>query len=293
MARLQRSAGNSAVLALLALNRAGGRATTTRLQRAETGAETSGGGESSGGWLEKLNPFAPTEGEKNDTGASPGVVWRWLSWAGIGLADLVAGCIEWFGLEDYDISADLMRHYMSGRGAEYELEVPQEWIDKIAQVHRKPGTFKDVSSYAWGIPDMKNSLGHFDLTVTPVAGGSMLYEIHDKYWFPYKPNDKKQTGRHGFEVDFFGALPVEAQKTINDSLAALGTWHNPGGFDEKFEVVKLSGKWTFLIPQQWLADSGVNFDVHAVFVAQPGGAGGGGTAGEGEDEGGGWFGGWF
>jgi hypothetical protein len=110
------------------------------------------------------------------------------------MADLVAGCVEWFGLEDYDISADLLRHYMSGRGAEYQLDMPQDWAEKIASKYKKKGTRRDVSSYEWGIPDMKNSLGYFDLTIDDIAGGGKLYTVTDKYYFPYKPKDKWEQG---------------------------------------------------------------------------------------------------
>jgi hypothetical protein len=219
-----------------------------------------------GDWL-----FPPTEGEKNDTGASPGAIERWLAWAGVGMADLIAGAVSWLGLEDYDISADLLRHYMSGRGEEYQLDMPQEWAEKIASKYKKVGTWKDVSSYTWEIPDMKNSLGHFDLTTKEIAGGGKLYLVTDKYHFPYKPKDKWEQGRHGFEVAFFAMLPKEAQAKINEALAQLGTWQNPGGFTEKFEVKKIGGNWTFMIPQQFLADHGVDYSIKSSFLVLPDG----------------------
>ncbi|WP_185938299.1 eCIS core domain-containing protein [Geodermatophilus aquaeductus] len=212
--------------------------------------------------------FGETEGERGDTGASPGAVWRWLSWAGIGLADLVNGAVAWFGYEDlnYDVSADLLRHYMSGRGAPYALDMPREWAMKIASAYKRPGRYKEVKrAYAWGIPDMRNSLGTFDLEITGDGSGGKVYTVTDRYSFPYMENDKWQRGRHGFQVSFFGSLPALAQRSTNAALAALGTWQNPGGFSEKFEVKKLTGDWTLLIPQQFLADSGVDFAVHSTF----------------------------
>jgi len=38
---------------------------------------------------------------------------------------------------------------------------------------------------------------------------------------------------------------------------------------EKFEIVRMGGKWTFILPQQWLVDSGVDFNVHSSFEATP------------------------
>lgn len=211
------------------------------------------------------------EKQQEDTGATPGTIWGWLSWAGIGLADLIAGILGWFGIEDYDISADFLRHYMSGGGADYELAMPPAWAETIAAKKPRTGTFKDVSAYNWGNRDMKNSLGHFSLEVEEIAGGGKLYTVTDRYWFPFKPNDKDELGRHGFEVDFFGALPQPARDTINAALKALGTWQNPGGFQEHFEVKIIDKKWTFMIPQQFLADCGTDFNVHSSFLVTPDG----------------------
>jgi hypothetical protein len=267
--RLQRLAGNAAVQRMLASGADQAVGPARVLQREEATDQPGaapGLGAQAYDWL-----FGETEGERKDTGESPGTVERWLAWAGIGMADLVAGCVEWFGLEDYDISADLLRHYMSGRGAEYQLDMPQDWAEKIASKYKKKGTRRDVSSYDWGIPDMKNSLGHFDLTIDDIAGGGKLYTVTDKYYFPYKPKDKWEQGRHGFEVDFFGLLPAAVQQQTNAALAALGTWKNPGGFSEKFEVKKIDNKWTFMIPQQFLADHGVDFDLRSSFTVAPDG----------------------
>ena len=236
------------------------------------GTEETGGG--LGEWL-----FGPTEGEKNDTGESPGTAWRWLSWAGIGMAELVAELVEFFGFEGFDHSSAFLKHYMSGRGADYELVMPETWKQTIASKYKKKGSFRDVSAYKWGIPDMKNSLGHFDLTVEEIAGGGKLYTVSDKYHFPAEVKGKAV--HHGFEVDFFGLLPAEAQKGINETLALLGTWKHPSGGTERFEVVRMGGKWTFVVPQQWLVDSGVDFPVHSTFVVLPDGSTGG------DDEG--WF----
>ncbi len=260
---LQRHAGNAAVQRVLA------RAETTEAPPAQ-----SAGG--LGDWL-----FAPTEGEKHDTGASPGTVWQWLTWAGIGMADLLAEVVEACGFEDYEISADFLRHYMSGRGADFELQVPVDWQQKIAKERKRTGKHRDVSAYGWNIPDMKNSLGHFDLEIEPIAGGGKLYTITDRYQFPAFVDGKAV--HHGFELDFFGKLPAEVRQTTNDALALLGEWKHPDGTLEKFEIKMLGGKWTFILPQQWLVDSGVDFNVHGTFLVLADGSPAG--AAEGDDEG--------
>ena len=187
------------------------------------------------------------------------------------MAQVVAQMVEVLGFEGYGFSSAFLKHYMSGRGADYEFEMPATWQETIASKYKKKGSFKDVNAYNWGIPDMKNSLGHFDLKVEEIAGGGKLYTVTDKYHFPATVGKGKAVF-HGFEVDFFGMLPVQAQKTINDGLAELGTWKHPSGKLEKFEIVPLGGKWTFVIPQQWLIDSGVDFHVHSSFIVDPGGA---------------------
>ena len=253
--------------ALLALQRtAGNRAVLRALARSETTAAPAQS--TVGGWGEGV--FGPTEGEKRDTGASPGTVWRWLSWAGIGTADLLAEVVEAFGFEDYEISADFLRHYMSQRGADFELVVPGDWQHKIAEKKKRAGTYHDVSAYDWGIPDMKNSLGHFDLEIEEIAGGGKLYTVTDRYHFPAFVDGKAV--HHGFEVDFFGDLPAEVRQTTNDALAQLGQWKHPDGTLERFEIKQLGGKWTFVVPQPWLVDSGVDFNVRGSFVVQADGS---------------------
>ena len=260
---LQRHAGNVAVQRLLA-----------RSETTEAPPQQGAGG--LGDWL-----FPPTDGEKHDTGASPGAVWRWLTWAGIGMADLLAEVVQACGFEDYEISADFLRHYMSGRGADFELEVPAEWQQKIAKQQTRPGRHRDVSAYGWGIPDMKNSLGHFDLEIETIAGGGKLYTITDRYQFPAFVDGKPV--HHGFEVDFFGRLPAQVRQTTNDALALLGAWKHPDGTLERFEIKMLGGKWTFILPQQWLVDSGVDFNVHGTFLVLPHGSSAGAAVGEDDD----------
>ena len=66
-------------------------------------------------------------------------------------------------------------------------------------------------------------------------------------------------------------LPKGAQVKVNEALAMLGTWQNPGGFTEKFEVKKIGGNWTFMIPQQFLADHGVDYSIRSSFLVLPDG----------------------
>lgn len=208
-----------------------------------------------------------TAAPPQDTGATPGTAWRWLTWAGISAADLAAEVVEACGFEGYDESAAFLKRYMSGAGADYELVVPEDWQAKIAQERQKPGTYRDVSAYKWDIPDMKNSLGHFGLEIEPIAGGGKLYTVTDRYYFPAFVDGKAV--HHGFEVDFFGLLPAGVRQSTNDALALLGEWKHPDGKPERFEIKQMGGKWTFILPQQWLADSGQDFNVRGSFVVPP------------------------
>ena len=56
----------------------------------------------------------------------------------------------------------------------------------------------------------------------------------------------------------------------------------PGRLRRTIEVKIIDGSWTFLIPQQFLADSGVDYSIHSSFIVSADG-----TVGAGGDEG--WF----
>ncbi len=214
------------------------------------------------GSLEDTAGLAQTPGEQSDMGASPGMIERLLGWAGIGTADFFNGLFAYLGIPDYDLAADFLRHYVSGRGVDFSFDVPREWQIAIAHNYRKPGKYKDVSTYSWGMGDLKNALGHFNLEITQDVSGDKVYTITDHYTFPFKAKDKKQMMRHGFEVP---ATPKSAAM-LNQYVLPSTPYQNPGGFSERWEIKQINKKWILFIPQQFLADHGVDFDVRAQFT---------------------------
>lgn len=164
-------------------------------------------------------------------------------------------------------SAEVLKHYVEGSGEPYELkDIPPEWQDWIVkQTGGRPGVHKELSPYNAGIMDLRNSLGHFDVRVTRNADGSKTYEIADEYVFGYKENDTKQEGRHGFPVS-------ESQRAmVLDVGLPTGTWKNPGGFEEGFEIKQVGKEYILYVPQQVLAENGKPFDVKGGFTRPPAG----------------------
>jgi len=159
----------------------------------------------------------------------------------------------------------LLRHYVEGSGEPYDLSqvgpIPtesQEWIvkatgAKIGRHHLDPYHGKPV------IPDLKNSLGHFDVIVAERKGFTVkTYEIEkNPYHFGWKTNDMHRTSQHGFE------LPPLSDDELKDIKALLPTekYVNPGGFSEGFEIRKVHGKWTVYVPQEVAAQAGKPFKV--------------------------------
>jgi hypothetical protein len=162
------------------------------------------------------------------------------------------------------IATALLKHYVERSGDKYELDViPIEWQDWIVKAtHARPGVYKDLSPYNSGLYDLRNSLGHFDVTVEKRADGKKTYIISDVYQFAATPHDKQQRGRHGFPLGSLSAWEIKAlQQTLPSTKYA-----NPGGFTERWEV-RTVGKETFLfIPQQYLVEQGTPFPVTGTFV---------------------------
>jgi hypothetical protein len=168
-------------------------------------------------------------------------------------------------------STALLRHYVEGSGEPYDLSeigpIPAEWQSwivketgaKIGRHHLNPYNAKPF------IPDLKNSLGHFDVMVSVkqgATGTSKIYQIEkNPYHFGFKPNDLHRTGQHGFE------LPHMSQGEILELEAMLpsGKFHNPGGFSEGFEIKMVHGKWTVYVPQEVTARAGKSFNVSGRF----------------------------
>lgn len=153
---------------------------------------------------------------------------------------------------------------MKRSGSAYTIDpVPTEWQDWIVKTAgKRRGKIQSVSPYNSGIFDLRNSLGHFDLKVTETSKGKIQYEISDAYQFGYALNDKNQRGRHGFPL---GTLS-ETEIALIRRLLPDATYHNPGGFDEHWEIKVIGKETTLLIPQQFLSEQGVPFEVRGVFV---------------------------
>jgi hypothetical protein len=165
---------------------------------------------------------------------------------------------------DSPFSTKLLRHYVEGSGEAYELgEIPEQWQDWIVKATKaKVGRHQDLSPYNSGIYDLRNSLGHFTVTVSqPKNSKSKLYQIEDIYAFGFIRNDRDQRGRHGFPL---GQLSETTTHTIQFLLPH--TEHrNPGGFSEKWEIRKAGKETTLFIPQDVLAQQGKPFRVHGKF----------------------------
>lgn len=158
-------------------------------------------------------------------------------------------------------STALLRHYVEGSGDPVSLsEIPQTWKDMIIRkTHGRVGHFKDISSYDVGLYDMQNSLGHFDVDVVSMGGGEKQFKISDEYKFGFKKGDRR--ARHGFPL---GDLSERSLSVIKAMLPS-DTYRNPGGFEERWEVKRLGGEHILFIPQSFLAEQGVPFEVFAQF----------------------------
>jgi hypothetical protein len=159
-------------------------------------------------------------------------------------------------------STAMLKHYVEGSGKPFDLgEIPADWQDWIAKTHGGAGTYHEVSPYNAGIYDLRNSLGHFDLRVTANRDGTKTYEITDRYQFGFKPNDRRQEGRHGFPLGEVDGVKLK----VIEAMLPSGTYKNPGGFDEKWEVKKVGKETILYVPQQYLDQQGKPFDVTGTF----------------------------
>lgn len=165
--------------------------------------------------------------------------------------------------QDSPISTSLLKHYIERSGSTYIIDpVPTEWQEWIVKtIGKRRGRITSVNPYNSGLFDLRNSLGHFDLKATEVGKGKVQYEISDTYQFGYTPNDKNQRGRHGFPLSTLS----ESQITLIRSRLPDSVYHNPGGFDERWEIRVIGKEATLLIPQQFLSDQGVPFEVRGAF----------------------------
>jgi hypothetical protein len=166
-------------------------------------------------------------------------------------------------------STALMKYYVQGSGDPFDLNkmgpIPSDW-----QVWIEKQTGGKVGKHSLNpynakpfMPDLKNSLGHFDVVIGATPSSSVkTYRIQkDSYKFGFKPHDTHHTGQHGFELPFM----TDSEATNLRGLLPTRRYHNPGGFSEMFELKKVHGKWTLHIPQQVLANVGTPFPVYGEF----------------------------
>jgi hypothetical protein len=166
-------------------------------------------------------------------------------------------------------STALLRHYVEGTGKPYDLSdtgpIPPEWQSWIVKATGAKLGKRQLNPYNAKplIPDLKNSLGHFEVTVTPKAGSNVrIYDIDkNPYHFGFKPHDTHRTGQHGFELPSMSSGEIAEL----EALMPTGQYHNPGGFTEGFEIKKVQGKWTVYVPQEVAAQAGKPFAVYASF----------------------------
>ena len=173
---------------------------------------------------------------------------KWVTW-------LVLSALQLAGVKsDAPSTIRFFKHYLSEEGEDLDLDpVPPLWQDEIGKRYKGRSGKLKVNPYNWGVFDIQNTLGHFDLMITREKDGSTSYEIEDYYQFPYK-DDAGKIIRHGFEVD------AEQAQTLRSRLPT-----RVYKYDQKFEIVKLGKKTYFYLPTEWLQQNGTAFKVKGKF----------------------------
>jgi hypothetical protein len=168
--------------------------------------------------------------------------------------------------KDYELARTMLEHYMTADGDPLIYTPPTAVQDAIRKKFTAPGHFIDVSGYAaWGTPDIRNGLGHFNLDVVKDEQG-LTYFVTDRYEFPDKVEGR--VVRHGFQV---GKLSKATIDSTNAKLSALGEFkRDSGSLTEKFELQQepKTGDCTFFVPQQVLVDNGTDFDSMGMFTVR-------------------------
>lgn len=159
-------------------------------------------------------------------------------------------------------AAEFFNHYLSGGGSDVNTDFPQEWQDwVIAQTRGRPAGTYELSPYDSGIYDLRNTMGHFKVTVRQEQDGTRTYDCTDIYDFGYYSQDRSQRGRHGFGL---GNLADGTVSTLNRFLPST-EYQNPGGFTERVEIKTLGGETYLLIPRELLRQQGTPFNVRSTF----------------------------
>jgi hypothetical protein len=161
-------------------------------------------------------------------------------------------------------STALLKHYVERSGEPYRLDgIPKEWEDWIIKATgSRVGKHRGLDPYNSGLYDLRNSLGHFDVTVKIYTDATKTYEISDKYEFGYFANDKSQKGRHGFPLGVMSEWKLESARRMLPQTE----YFNPGGFKEKWEIRTLGKETILFIPHQFLMEQGKAFSVTGSFI---------------------------
>ena len=249
----------------------------------KTGAKTNASKETAAGTppASKSNQAAPTTNKrlekiaadflnrtkkKADTGSKPSLAERLV--VGQGWPQVVVGsdlALRLLG-KDYELSREMLRHYLTGDGDPLVYEPPEAVQKAIHEKFPKPGSWREVSGFGkWGTPDIRNGYGHFNLDVVPGSDGELIYVVTDRYEFPDKAGGKQV--EHGFQV----GKPAQSTVDTMNSLLSKMEFSRASGAKEKFELRKdpASGEYTFIIPQSLLADHGTDFESLGLFTAKP------------------------
>lgn len=184
--------------------------------------------------------------------------------------------VEWAAIQILNlapsVASDFFAHYLDGTGKAVFLDpVPDEWRVEISQKWKKsikkgykfsePGKNR-IGPYYWGNADLRNALGHFNLTVTDSE-----YVIEDVYEFYYR-TDKGVNVRHGpflTDDDNVGAKLQSIGKTLLPQKVYKNPYQKGTKASEGFEVVKDKDGWYFYLPTEWLLTHGKKFEVTGRF----------------------------
>jgi hypothetical protein len=198
-----------------------------------------------------------------DLGGRPGTAERLAvsgSWDAVVASSEIASML--LG-KRYPMSRMFLKHYLTGEGAPLRYTPPDAVQADIRKRFAKPGSYRDISPYSWGNPDIRNGLGHFNLEVVDLGSGRLRYYITDRYVFPDRDEAGKQV-EHGFQV---GRMTKEQAAERNKQLGRLGEFRRESGAVEQFRLQRAKGEpdYTLLLPQRWLVDHGVDFESLGVF----------------------------
>ena len=160
-------------------------------------------------------------------------------------------------------STVLLIHYVEATGKTFELDkIPEDWQRWIVKATEgRIGVHKSLNPYNSGLYDLRNSLGHFDVTVIQNSDGTKTYNISKPYHFGWKQRDRLQQGRHGFPLGKLG----ETQIAFMKRLLPEGEYWNPGGFHEHWEIAWAGRQIYLYIPQSVLDRHGRAFIVYGSF----------------------------